>query len=105
MMPSFGSHQCLVGHAGQVLPPGGVQSEELPYRRLVFGGWLVLIRTHRLPEALDEAGVVGVAALADDRRDRRRVVQRQTPADRRTVVLHIDRVPVDAEALEQALGQ
>src|SRR5271163_3805486 len=98
MMPGFGADQRLIGHAGQVLPPGGIQSEELPYRRLVFGGWLVLIGTHRLPEALDEAGVVGVAALADDRGDRRRIVQRQTPADRRAVVLHIDRVPGDAEA-------
>src|SRR6201995_6110589 len=74
VIPRFRIDQRLVWHSGDVLPAGGVQGEELPHRAFGLGCLLGLIGTYRLPEALNDAGVVGVASLADDRRDRRRAV-------------------------------
>src|SRR6202012_232987 len=74
MAPRFRIDQSLVWHSGDVLPAGGVQGEELPYRAFGLDRLLGRIGTHRLPEALNEAGIVGVTALADDRCDRGRIV-------------------------------
>ena len=105
VIPGSGIYQGLVGYAGEVLPPGGVQREELSYCGFVVGRLLILIGPHDFPEAFDEAGVVPVAALADDRRDRGRVMKRQPPANGCAVILYIDRVPADAKRAQQALGQ
>src|ERR1700759_4349144 len=97
-MPGLWIDQCFVRHPGYVLPAGGIQGEELPYRALGFGGWPALVGRDHLPEALHKAGVVRIAALADDRRDRGRVSEREPPSNRSAVVLDVDRVPVDLQS-------
>ena len=63
MMPGLGVDEGLVGNAGEVLPSGGVQREELPYRGLGVGRWFALVGPHDLPEAVNESRVVAVAVL------------------------------------------
>src|SRR6201984_1664951 len=104
-MPGLGIDQRFVRHPGDVLPAGGIQGEELPYGALSLGGLLSLVGRDNLPEALHKAGVVSVAVLTDDRRDRGGVIERQPPPDRSTVVLHVYRVPIDLQRAQQALRQ
>ena len=105
MGPGVRADQCLVGDAGQVLPP-----DRLDVERGADGGFGVrilfaLVVPHRRPEALDETFVVAVAVLGDDRGDRLRVPQCEPPSDRGAVVLDVDRVAGQTELTEQARGE
>src|SRR5271166_4136150 len=105
VIPRFRIDQRLVSDTRDVLPAGGLQGEELPYRGLGPGGRPGLVVPHGLPEALNEASVVAVAVLADDRRDGGRVGKREPPPDGGTVVLHVHRIRVDSLVTQQASRQ
>jgi hypothetical protein len=105
VVPAVGADQALVGHAVQVLPPDGLQGQGLAERGL--GRWVLVlpVRPQRLPETLGKAGLVAVAALGDDRRDRARVDQGQPPAGRCAVLVQVHRVPGHPGLGQQTRGQ
>jgi hypothetical protein len=105
VVPGVGADQALVGHAVQVPPPDGLQGQGLADGGLGLRAAFLPVVAQRLPEGRHEAGLVAVAVLGDDRRDRCRVAQGEPPAHRRTVVMHVHGVPGDAERAQQARGQ
>ena len=78
--PGVRVDQGLVRHPGQVLPAGRLQGERLPDRGFGVRGLLALVVPDRLPEALDEPGVVPVAVLADAHPGRSPPAGRPRPA-------------------------
>ena len=62
---------------------------------------LAAVGEQRLHRVAEEPLHVGIAVLADDRRDAFGMAQRQPPAHRGAVVLDEDRVPLQAEVVQQ----
>jgi hypothetical protein len=89
----------------QVLPVDGLEAQGLADRGFGLRVLALPVVAHRLPEVLDEAGLVAVAALSDDRRDRIRVVEGEPPAHRGPVVLDVEGVAGDAELVQQGCSE
>src|SRR6201999_3754800 len=97
VVPKLGIDQCLVCDTIGVMPPGGVKAEVSAHSGFGLGILVLLPRHDGLPEVGDKSGVVGVSALADDGGDRLWIAKRKPPADRRTVILDVERVFGDPE--------
>jgi hypothetical protein len=104
VLPGVGVDGGRVRHAVGVLPFDGFPAEGGTERVARLGGAFGGVGPDRVPEAGHEALFVGVAVLGDDADDGSGVGECQTPADRRAVVLDVDRVLRHADGREEPAG-
>lgn len=102
VFPGVGADQARVGDAVQVLPADGVVAQRGADSRFGVRAGVRAVGPEAGPERVDEAFLVSVAVLRDDRGDPAGVLEREPPGDRGPVVLDVNRVAVEAELVEQA---
>jgi hypothetical protein len=101
MIPGVGTYQTLVRNPMRVLPLDGVQCESSSYSLFVGRVRRFSEPPDWLPILVNESFGVRVSVLADHGNDRSRIADRQSPADRSSVVLHVHCIAVDSESAEQ----
>jgi hypothetical protein len=105
MMPGIRADHALVRLAMQVPPADRLEREGPPQFPVGPRVALPPVLPDRSPGGLGEPSLVAVAALGHDAGHRRRVGERQPPADGGAVAMHVHRVPGDLELPKQRRGQ